>query len=564
VTADPKTGWLTPGLGLLLLLLAAHGFLGLQSTAKKSATFDEYKHLRNGYIYLRPGVYTRIPEPDELINPPLVNLMTALPLLHLELTGSEAGGAELGAPRSKTEAWKRTFPFDTGRHPDSLLRRGRAATMALSLFTGLLIFAWGRQLYGEGGALLALTLYALSPNILAHARLVTVDLGFAALGLLAAHACWRAAVRPGRWPAVWMGTALGLALLAKHSALLLLPPLALAFVLRRWGQRPRRETAVHLGLAAVCTVAAVWVGCRLFLVPAFTAAADTPAGGGLWAFLGDPIRLWLHGVFIVKDAKMNAFLFGRLSLTGWWYYFPAAILIKSTVPALLLGGVATATALTTLVRRRAAVARDELFIWLPALFFLGVSMTRGINVGLRHVLVVYPLVFLLAGRLWPWARNARWLRVLLWLLLAGHAGAALSIHPHHLAHFNRLAGGPENGYRLMVDCNLDWGQDLPLLADELARGDEPVKLSYFGPTPPEIYGIENYVNVTRENELNPAAGYYAVSATRLQNLYGFQREPNRFRWLLKRRPDRQLGHSILLYRISPEEAQRLQRAAACE
>lgn len=575
--STPRPKWIQPWIIGVILLLAAHGGLGLHSMARKSATFDEYKHLRNGYIYLRPGVYTRIPDPDELINPPLVNVITALPLLGLELTGTEtaaAGDDRKDAPRTKAEAWKKTFPFDTGRHPDGLLARSRPAALAISLLTGLLLFVWARRLYGEGGALCALALYALSPNILAHARLVTADLGFAAFSLLAAHACWRCAAAPGRRRAAWMGAAAGLALLAKHSALVLLPPLVLAFVIRRLatqrkdlpGQRDRKDLLRildHLGLAAVCALAVVWAGCRLFLVPAFSAAAEASAATGLWGFLTDPLRLYLHGVFIVRDASMNAFLFGKLSLTGWWYYFPAAILIKSTVPALLLAGGATTTALTAAVsfRRRAVTAADELFLWLPALFFLGVSMTSGINVGLRHVLVIYPLLFLLSGRLWPWARRSSGLRMALLVLLIIHAAGSLMTHPHHLAHFNRPSGGPDNGYRMMVDCNLDWGQDLKLLAEYLedTSNSEELRLAYFGPTPPEVYGIHNYGPVSPENELHPEPGLYAVSATRLQNLYGFQRTPGRFRWLRDRPPDRQLGHSILIYRISPEEAKRLAR-----
>jgi hypothetical protein len=551
---------------------------------RKSATFDEYKHLRNGYIYLRPGVYTKMPEPDELINPPLVNAITALPLIELELTGREAEAEtdDGTAPLTKAGAWKQTFPFDTGRQPDSLLARGRAATLLLSLLTGLLLFTWGRQLYGEGGALCALALYALSPNILAHARLVTVDLGFAAFSLLAAHACWRCAVAPGRPRAAWMGVAIGLALLAKHSALVLLPPLILAFVIRRFlpgeqrlpGEPDRRpgRTIEHLALAAVCALAVVWTGCRVFLLPAFHAAAQTAASGDIWAFFAEPLRLWLHGVFIVKDARMNAFLFGRLSLTGWWYYFPAAILIKSTIGMLLLSGWALAGALSTAssFRRKAVVAADELFLWLPALFFLVVSMAKGINVGLRHVLVMYPLLFLLCGRLWPTAapvssdaataaRRAGGSRAAVLTFLALHAAAALLVHPHYLAHFNQLIGGPNNGYRAMVDCNLDWGQDLKLLAEFLdATADQQVRLAYFGPTPPEIYGIR-YQPVSPKNERHAEPGFYAVSATRLQNLYGFQRAPERFRWLRSRTPDHQVGHSILIYRITPDEARELAR-----
>ncbi len=117
---------------------------------------------------------------------------------------------------------------------------------------------------------------------------------------------------------------------------------------------------------------------------------------------------------------------------------------------------------------------------------------------------------------------------------------------------------------MMVDCNLDWGQDLKLLARHLetAGSGELVRLAYFGPTPPEVYGLHNYAPVSPENEMNPEPGFYAVSATRLQNLYGFQRAPNRFRWLRDRPPDHQVGYSILLYRNSSEEAEQLARSGS--
>ena len=64
----------------------------------------------------------------------------------------------------------------------------------------------------------------------------------------------------------------------------------------------------------------------------------------------------------------------------------------------------------------------------------------------------------------------------------------LRVHPNYLAYFNEAAGGPSRGWRWLVDSNIDWGQDLPLLAKwQREHPDRPVHLKYFGTVEPELY-----------------------------------------------------------------------------
>ena len=68
---------------------------------------------------------------------------------------------------------------------------------------------------------------------------------------------------------------------------------------------------------------------------------------------------------------------------------------------------------------------------------------------------------------------------------------AARIHPHYLAYFNQIAGGPRGGARYLLDSNIDWGQDLKGLADYLKKEDMPgpVYVGYFGHDAPKLYGI---------------------------------------------------------------------------
>jgi len=132
-------------------------------------------------------------------------------------------------------------------------------------------------------------------------------------------------------------------------------------------------------------------------------------------------------------------------------------------------------------------------------------------------------------------------------------GAVLRISPHFTAYFNGLAGGPANGYRSLVDSNIDWGQDLVHLRQYLEEhGIGKIQLAYFGHGLPEQYGI-SYEPL----ELPPRRGYVAISVSLLMGhpyLLTYTDPPRlveagMFRPLLGLHPVGRAGYSILVYKI---------------
>jgi 4-amino-4-deoxy-L-arabinose transferase-like glycosyltransferase len=220
-----------------------------------------------------------------------------------------------------------------------------------------------------------------------------------------------------------------------------------------------------------------------------------------------------------------AFLLGRRSTSGWWYYFPVVLFFKTPLPFLALA----AAGLWFL--RRNALAYVPLAI-------LAVSMTSSINIGVRHILPVYPLLTILAavGAVVLWRRR----RVLVALLLAWYfIGTALA-HPNYLPWFNEAAGRhPE---RIAVDSNLDWGQDLFRLADYADRQKlEPLYVSYFG-------SARWRDHLPQAHALPPAqcvTGWIAISE--MQPL--LDRTPA-YQWLEAQRPVKRIGASIRLYLVT--------------
>ena len=220
------------------------------------------------------------------------------------------------------------------------------------------------------------------------------------------------------------------------------------------------------------------------------------------------------------------YFWGECSRRGWWGYFPVAFALKTPLAllAFIVAGVLTVAA------RRAPVRDRVLLLGVIAfgLFYCGMAITGSINLGERHLLPVYPLLYAFGGAAAAWAAR-RMGQVLICLGLAGLAYASAAIHPQYLAYFNELAGGPLNGPRYLVDSNLDWGQDLLRLADYQQRHPgESLKLAYFGSALPTFYldcrSLPGYYDWGPRAPLT--AGTYVLSETLRAGAYDEEMRPD--------------------------------------
>lgn len=533
-------------------ILAIAFVLGFLSARDDSATFDETTHLPAGYADLDRLDFRHNPE-----HPPLAKMIAAVPLKLLGRGNpdyeSPAAWTGIRVPpddpkRSRANQWVFGFAFLNGppdaptrRDPMALLVPARVAMLLLGSLLTLAVWGWTREMLGRREALVAAGLTALSPAVLAHARLVTTDLP-AALGVtLALWTAWRFFRAPSLGRGAVLGLAVGFALLVKFSTLLLVPLLvgfAVADLVRRRAAAGARGRAIAAGalLAALVAWGSIWAGYGF----RYAAAADpgyrlewegvntTSGAMARSVALARDARLFPEGYLFglayagTSTAKRLAFLNGELSITGWWHYFPEAFLLKTPPAFLILVAWATVAALA----RSRGRSWNGALVAVPAVAWMASAMAGHLNIGHRHLVPIYPLLAIVASSILRPGRLAA-PPLATGLLLAGCAASTALAHPGYLSYFNVAAGGARGGWRYLVDSNIDWGQDLPKLKRWMdANGVGEVALAYFGTADPRAYGIR-YKKVLIEYDfrpdepaVRPAPGeVLAVSVTLLQGMY---------------------------------------------
>lgn len=527
-------------LALAAAALALHLYAGFSFIGASAATYDETVHLSSGYSYLHTGRYVM----NILDHPPFSEMLSALPLLALN---PKTFTAHPYFANFMPYSYGDLFLYQNTVPADRLLNTARVFTFLV--WTALFAwFAWffAAKLESAAAAGFSVAAFAVMPVFISNNALISTDAAAACFYFGAFALGWYftadgAAKDAGRKkkdaPRLWLraaaaGLVSGLALVSKFS-MFIVPPMVIAFWLADNYFRPRMKTGRLLGYAAVYAAACLLT---VALVYKFDLGLYWD---GLWATLK---RL---------ETGRSSFIMGRHTLTGVWWYFPAALAVKT--PLLVLAGAAAGLWLVFKDFRR-----DYLWLVIPPAVFFAVALTAKVQIGYRHIMPVMPFLAVLAGlalaRL-PWGQKGAWLGA---LLLAGSAASAARAHPHYLAYFNEAAGGPANGYKLLVDSNLDWGQDVKSAADYLAsRGNPPVIFAYFGVARPENYGIAYApLGVVSNVELKGTGAQVcgmkevllAVSATNLQGTYYPDKQT--FAWLKARKPVFAAGYSIFIYDLT--------------
>lgn len=469
-----------------------------------SATWDEPIHLTAGYVALTSQDFRVDPS-----HPPLLRMWAALPLLAMGPIAVDPRSIDAANPvlwLQDAYAFAHRFMY-VDNDADRMLRAARAMVVLLGVILGAMVFAWAYEWLGLWPAIASLVLFAVEPNLTAHASLVTTDLGVTTFLFGTVYFLWRTCRRVSRFNVAALAVFCGLAMASKFSAVLLAPVVAILLVVAVLrGALPVRTGGAIAALLAASSLLSIWASYGFRYLPSESPAWAFDFAGADFAARAPALAAavaWMDGHHLLPNAYLQGFLYtqtsseqmpsflaGQRSTDGWWYYFPVAFLIKTPIAhiALLAAGV------VVFVRRRRSLGIVPLaFVIVPIAVYLSVAMASGINIGLRHILPIYPFVILIgaaaASALAAMPTRLGPVAVAL-LLIAGTAEFAVA-YPSPLAFFNLSVGGSANGYKYLADSNLGWGQNLRRLKawmDEEGVGH--VNLAYFGQADPAYYMID--------------------------------------------------------------------------
>lgn len=536
-------------IGVIVLIAIAVARIAATYTVFNS-TYDEPDHVVCGMEWLQKGTYT-----CDIQHPPLARIAVAL--------GPYLKGLRLA--RVKTADQQPWSFFEEGNailySEDDYwanLTWARLGTLPFLVLLCVVTFVWARRWFSETAGFVAVLLLVCTSPIIGHAGLATNDVACAAGAALALYQFLRWLEQPGTVRCLWWGFATALAVFCKFSNIPFLAACyAVGLIVMPRGAFRRRFA--QIGLAAGVVLALGWSVYRFHINPPEmfygqqqhpvieSILRSRPPLDRVWnSFLTTPLPLseamiGVLDLFVHNAVGHDSYLLGQFSQSGWWYFFPVVLAVKTPIGLLLLAIFGWAV----VVRRFRHAPWPQILTAIFPVAILLVCMAARVNLGVRHILPMYPLLAIAGGHaVTEMFRHSRYAAVVAALLVAWVVGDSVRAHPDYLAHFNEFAGShPE---AILCESDLDWGQDLHRLSQRLKeRGIQDVSIAYFGTALLDKAGLPRYGLLS---STQPSRGYIAVS---LHNLNIDYKKNGSFAWLKSYTPVERIGKSIDLFYIAP-------------
>jgi hypothetical protein len=539
--ARPRRGWIIPALLSLLFVVQCVWFINTQSLSN-----DEPLHIINGLEAWRLHRFERWND-----HPPLDFLIGTIPLLAIQ------GNIDIQPEARLASA---IYPS-----PASVAWGARTFNVLLGVILGLLLWTTARRFFSEGAANFVLALYALSPSLIANFSISCNDgaLALAAFGAALSLAHWRKQPTWGR--GVALGIVLGAMLSTKFSTpllfvlalglVLILKPDSVTFRPRDWNWR---QSFAILGVSLLVVWSVYFfhvtkVRIENSYLTVTSPNRSEPLEGSAHRHV--PINLTLYlpaGEYLEGMGRVAGhlkrghpcFFFGQIKTNGGWKaYFPVVVLLKWPIVVLVLF-------LATLVfaaLKRVSIPQELLLLSVFPVIYFAAAIFSKVDLGERHILLVYPFALLWIGALWQFARQRRAILFLFLALTVVQAGDILRYAPDYLSYFTPFVK-PATSYKLLSDSNVDWGQGLIALRKyQQQHPDETIHLAYFGTIDPKLYGI-HYTPLPPSEHVT---GTVVISANYLSGQL-VENNPTGYHWLYQYRETDMLNHSLHVFKVPPQ------------
>lgn len=559
-----------------IILLALFLFQGVRAILYSSPTNDEAGHITAGYSYIKYN--------DLRFNsggPLLINIISALPLRLLPLS-----------PPYLSNDWStgylhgvaKDFLLLNNPYIDLTFFLARLPILILGLFLGIFIFKWAKDLYGITTACIALLFFSLEPNIISYSSLATSDLGITFFIFISIFFLQKYLTQKRKSDLMFFILFFLCAQLTKITALILFPLVFLLIILYQQKKLNLKKRFFLSTKIIILLFLVTLIGINLLygfqglskplssflqndtsfnfsginisevkskLIPANLKTTINPLLDNM------PLPLSYHylktfaWVLYRSHTGQPGFINGLYSNAGWWYYYPFSFLIKTPIPLIIF----LFLSLIFITKKFKKNFNNNLFLIVPILFIFIPSLFNHIDNGIRYILPIYPFIIILAAPAATYLFQKN--KIITLFLFLWLAIGTIKISPNYLSYFNEIIGGPKNGYKHLVDSNLDWGQDIKALSRFIKDNNiQNIKVNLFGLTQLDSYNVDyqyfgpSWLKEDKNRQLscqNDYSGWLAISATQLQGVYLDNKEC--FQWLKNLKPYTKIGYSIFIYKI---------------
>ena len=582
----------TPLWIFILAVTLILGVVAFASSAGDSLTVDESPHIAAGYSYIAKGDYRLNPE-----HPPLLKLLSGASIW----VGSKVFGFSATFP-DNISAWNDrvnaqwdlgyAFLFNAGNDANTIIWWARLPTIII-LLLGAVYLAYSVKYHTKGKsiALIALVLYAFSPSVIAHGRLVTTDL-VASLAFLVVIDIWvRYLKTPNKKHILALSISMGLAFLAKFSTILLLPLFAATgvayIVIKNWKSKKQIFThSVKLIRDGLLVAFGVFFIINIvYFIAMRNMSIDTqlllvqdsfPQDNQISSFTKQALSsvieipgLQYFGQYLLGQAMViqrvgggnTTFLIGKFTNQSFTEYFPITYILKEHIGVIFslfsIILVVISSFIVKLFRKLSSIKSSyildhyyEINLILMVMLYWVVSIKGNLNLGIRHILPAVIMTYILiAIGIRRVLIPLKFSNLILFIFGIWYILTSLLSYPNYISYLNILAGHNQ-GYQIFTDSNLDWGQDLKRLSDWTKRNNiDTLYIDYFGTADVKYY-LPDIKLIPVKSSDGPKIGYTAISATMLQDSF-YKKQIDlsyqEYWWLGWKKPDYIIGNSILIY-----------------
>ena len=528
---------------LVILNLVTMVTLMLFASRNDSPTFDEPPHLLSGYVALRYGH-----DYIDIEHPLLAKMYAATPLLFQE-TKINLNDPHYKIQRSNLEidqmfSASQAFLNYQTNNPDKILFDTRLLMIFLTAAFGLIIFLFAQKLFGNLAGLIAVFLYSTEGVILSNGSLFNTDMPAAGFFVLIIFALWLYSEKQSIERLIFLTLSLILALLTKFSALYLLPIVVISMELIYQTQKTRPRKHILYLLGSIFLAIPIFYGLVSFRDRGLT-------GFFPGRYLEGAGRVFLS---VSKDGR-SSYLLGDNYFGSRWYYFPVLVATKTQILSL----VGALIALVLVFLKKIVLPKKALLISvLPiGLFFLTAVFSK-FNIGIRHILPIYPfliifaaggfasLIHLILRKFKP--KTFLTLSALLVLtIFGGRIWSTATTYPHFLSYFNFTVGGTDNGWKIANDANYDWGQDVKRLADFVrANKIKSLAIDNFS----GIYAARDYYKLPVMQLTPTDKNYKGWVALSTSVIVTHKDTSENYSWIVDNyKPIAKAGKSIFIYKL---------------